>query len=710
MVTDRPEGAINRYCQRLRLAPPDLEAALGSADVKLAHLMALALLEAGGPLPLEAIAARLGRLPLPPRLRTADLAASLRKAWHGQPPVVRDGPDGLFYLDLLSDHALRQIARMAGPGREQAAPVGRTDFEPPPDDVPLSEAEVEAAFRDRALGNVSSIRRAVAVLDAWGGAPASLDAVNERLAAWAGPRARIDERTSTTWSSDAVGIRPDGLLEPNPASPDLPVVRRLVRRMASARLRAQADSEAARERRRAYLARREAEQRHDEDEARRARRALVHVVTVDGIARAAAVVDAGSRQLEVFVGERLRELPERLATFDFLAGLDLRFSLRRVGLDPDRWWLAELRPTQRTFRPSDRGPAVPVRLSAIVEATTGRRGVPAGDATWRTLLDGPSGPLARRLADEAQALFALYSYGALQGGVRVQRRPGAWLLPVAWSLAGDPDLRSFIDAASRRWVPVQVVVGPSSDLADPWPGATTLTILDRQDAMLLVRAGEDVRILDPADIRAIRLPDAAAAANVRPASCFTLDDRACRVRVTLEGVDPPVWRRLEVPAFVTLARFHGVLQAAFGWTNSHLHVFEIGGERIAIPYELEQFTEGRITRSARLVTLGDVVDHGHRRFTYEYDFGDSWWHTIEVEAVLAEGAGAGWIRCLDGARACPPEDCGGPLGYAHLLEVLFDPRHPEFEEMRAWVGPGFEPDRFDLRGVNAALSAPPWDG
>jgi hypothetical protein len=218
-----------------------------------------------------------------------------------------------------------------------------------------------------------------------------------------------------------------------------------------------------------------------------------------------------------------------------------------------------------------------------------------------------------------------------------------------------------------------------------------------------------VRVLDPADIRAIRLPDAAATASVRPGSHFALDDRTCRVKVTIEGIDPPIWRRLEVPAFVTLARLHGAIQRAFAWTNSHLHVFEIGGERIAIPYDLEQFTEGQITRSARLVALGDVVDRGHRRFTYEYDFGDSWWHSLEIEEVLPGDAGAGWIRCLDGARACPPEDCGGPSGYAHLLEILFDPRHPEFEETRQWVGRGFEPDRFDLRAVNAALSAPPWD-
>jgi hypothetical protein len=123
------------------------------------------------------------------------------------------------------------------------------------------------------------------------------------------------------------------------------------------------------------------------------------------------------------------------------------------------------------------------------------------------------------------------------------------------------------------------------------------------------------------------------------------------------------------------------------------------------PYEPEQLLEGQITRGARLVTLGGVVDHGHRQFTYLYDFGDSWRHTIEIEEVLAESDSEKWALCLEGARSCPPEDCGGPGGYEHLLEILFDPRHPNFEETRRWVGPGFDPEAFDLEEINGALGA-----
>jgi hypothetical protein len=403
----------------------------------------------------------------------------------------------------------------------------------------------------------------------------------------------------------------------------------------------------------------------------------------------------------------MRDLPAHLDAFDFLAGVDLRPSLRSIGLDPDRWWLAELRPTQRTLRPSDQG-AVAVSLPAIIQATTGRSRVPAEANAWRPLLVARSTTrLAARLEQEAQALFALYEYGALHGGVRLRRRPGDRLVPVAWSLRGDAGFEDVVSASIRHWLPVEIVVGPSTVLADPWAGAATVTIIERDRDVVFVREGEEVRALDPAEIRAIRLPAGPTAPAIGPRHWFRCDGRTCRLTVTLDGIAPPIWRRLEVPAFATLAELHELLQAALGWTNSHLHVFEIGDERVAIPYDLDQLTDGEITRSARLVKLGDVVDHGFRRFGYEYDFGDSWRHTIEIEDVRDERDGDGWARCLGGARACPPEDCGGTDGYARLLEILFAPRHPEFEEMRVWAG-RFEPERFDLRAVNAALAAVRW--
>ena len=700
----------NRYCRRLGIPLPDLDAALTKPDLKLTHLVALVLLEAGGPLTFEAIAERLARLALPPRLAAAGLPAALRKAWRGQPPVVRDPVDGRFYLDLLSHHDLRYVAYLANPVDATVAPVGPADVHQPPETVPLSEEEVDAAFRDRTLSTYSSIRRAAAILDASGGGPLSLVEISRRLVALSGRGAAIDERAVALWQSGLVAVRPDGLLHLNASSPDVSGLRRDIRRTASARLRQRAEADRARAWRAAHQAKRTEDRRRDFDEARRARRALVHVVMGDGLARAAAVIEVGTREQRLFIGEQLADLPDHLRAFGFLAGVDIRPSLRSVGLDPDRWWLAELRPIQRTFRPGDRE-AVAVSLPAVIHATAGRRGVPGDPGVWQPLFRARSTTrLVARLEEEAQALFALYEYGALHGGVRVRRRPGERLLPVAWSLRGDPDFASLVSASIRHWVPVEVVVGPSIGLADPWPAAITVTVVERDRDVLFVSEGEDVRALDPANIHAVRLSGASASVTVDPAHDYHDDSRSCTLKVTLDDIEPPIWRRIEVPASVTLARLHDVLQVALGWTNSHLHAFEIGDQRIAIPYDLEQLMDGQITRSARLVKLGDVVDHDVRRFAYEYDFGDSWQHTVEIEEVRDERDGDGGARCLDGARSCPPEDCGGTGGYVRLLEILFDPRHPEFDEMRHWAGGGFEPERFDRRAVNAALSAVPWHG
>jgi hypothetical protein len=701
-VTHAPDQPANRYCQRLGITPPDLNVALANRELDLVHLMVLALLEAGRPLSLDAIVARLQQLDLPPRFAGKDLAASLRKGWHSQACLVRDPTDGSFALDLLCDFELGHVARLARADR--LPPARPVDVPQPPDDVPLSEAEVDAAFRDRTLDTYSAVRRAAAILEASGGESLSLDDINERLVALAGAFARIREQSVLAWRSSLVQVDADGRLRLDTSSPDLRGMRRDVRRLGAARLRAEAEARAFEARRAAFQVTKSASDQREEEEARRARRALVHVVMADDVPRAAAVIDVAARELRVFPEERLRELPDVLATVDFLAGLDLRPSLRRLGLDPDRWWLAELRPTRRTFRPAEGGPAVAVSLRTVVRATVGSRAVFAerGASPGRTG-EAPE-RLAARVDAEARALFALYQYGALHGGVRVRRRHDDDLLPVSWSLPGDPDLRSTLRAANRHWSLIEAVVGRPPDLVDPWRTAETMTLLEMDGPVLLVKQDDRVRVLDPKDVHAIRLPDPAAAAAIRPAHDFELDTRWCRIDARLEEIDPPVWRLLEVPASISLAVLHEVLQAAFGWTNSHLHVFEIGEERIGIPYDIDQFHEGQLTRSARLVTLGDVVDRGFRRFTYEYDLGDSWRHVIEIEDVRDTPDGDRGVSCLDGARAAPPEDCGGPRGYARLLDILFDPQHPEFEEMRAWVGRRFEPERFERREIDRALA------
>lgn len=154
-------------------------------------------------------------------------------------------------------------------------------------------------------------------------------------------------------------------------------------------------------------------------------------------------------------------------------------------------------------------------------------------------------------------------------------------------------------------------------------------------------------------------------------------------------VEPPVVRRVRVPEAATLGTLHDVIQIAMGWGNEHLHAFSIG--KRSYDDDEDDFS------------LADVLKKGDK-FKYEYDFGDSWRHTITVTSVGEEVPGPAFV-CLSGKRACPPEDCGGASGYEDLLEVLADPAHPEYEDRLEWVEDGFDPAAFDLDDVNRRLES-----
>lgn len=171
-----------------------------------------------------------------------------------------------------------------------------------------------------------------------------------------------------------------------------------------------------------------------------------------------------------------------------------------------------------------------------------------------------------------------------------------------------------------------------------------------------------------------------------------------QLKVSLRGIKPPIWRRVQVPGDITLAKLHRVLQVVMGWTNSHLHKFSIGGVDYAEP-DPDGFLNFQSDRRARL----NKVARAMQKFEYEYDFGDSWEHDIVVEKTFQPEPGASYPVCLAGERACPPEDCGGLWGYQDFLEAIMNPAHTEHEAMLTWVGGSFDPETFDLDAVNASL-------
>lgn len=175
--------------------------------------------------------------------------------------------------------------------------------------------------------------------------------------------------------------------------------------------------------------------------------------------------------------------------------------------------------------------------------------------------------------------------------------------------------------------------------------------------------------------------------------------RVYQLKITLKDSKPPIWRRVEVPDDITLARLHMIIQVAMGWTNSHLHMFTAGGVHYGVPHPDDEME----IRDERRIKLNQLLAVPKQKLAYEYDFGDSWTHEVLLEQVREPEAGVTYPRCTTGKRACPPEDCGGVWGYADFLEAITDPNHPQHDNLLEWAGGEFDPVACDLAEINRSL-------
>jgi hypothetical protein len=175
-----------------------------------------------------------------------------------------------------------------------------------------------------------------------------------------------------------------------------------------------------------------------------------------------------------------------------------------------------------------------------------------------------------------------------------------------------------------------------------------------------------------------------------------------RLRITLEDVNPLVVRRIEVPLSIRLDHLNAVIQAAMGWTNSHLWEFRAGETGWGIPDK--EWGDGPLDASkAKLIDV--LEDTGTRRLTYLYDFGDGWEHTVRVERPVSPQPGALYPRLLEAIGRCPPEDIGGAPGYEEFLEAIADPAHDRHEEFIACYGQDFDPKIVDTATIEKRLAA-----
>ena len=183
-----------------------------------------------------------------------------------------------------------------------------------------------------------------------------------------------------------------------------------------------------------------------------------------------------------------------------------------------------------------------------------------------------------------------------------------------------------------------------------------------------------------------------------------------QIKIQLQDIKPPIWRRLLVDSRITLDALHVAIQSSMGWLDTHLHQFvDQEGNLFRPQYTQDDFAfvpdDPGVDES--VVLLSDILLEEQDWFNYEYDFGDDWKHKITLEKVLPYQSEQLPVICIKGKRACPPEDSGGSPGYMHLSEILAEPEKDpeEYEDIQEWLGEQFDPELFDLDEVNLELKA-----
>lgn len=177
-------------------------------------------------------------------------------------------------------------------------------------------------------------------------------------------------------------------------------------------------------------------------------------------------------------------------------------------------------------------------------------------------------------------------------------------------------------------------------------------------------------------------------------------DIAC-IKIMLDIVEPAVVRRLEVPLAIRLDRLHAILQAAFGWTNSHLWEFRRGEHRWAQPSEDWDDAPNDAAKSTLEFAL---KNSGTEPLTYLYDFGDGWEHIIKFEYIVAPDPAQSYPRLVEAIGRCPPEDVGGPPGYEEFLAAIRDPGHERHAEFKEWHAAEFDPDVVDTVAIKRVFA------
>ncbi len=174
--------------------------------------------------------------------------------------------------------------------------------------------------------------------------------------------------------------------------------------------------------------------------------------------------------------------------------------------------------------------------------------------------------------------------------------------------------------------------------------------------------------------------------------------KGMQLKISLQDITPPIWRRIIVPENYSFWDLHVAIQDSFGWLDCHLHIFEIDkNSRFHIGLPDQEGMGFKETKAGWKIGIKEHIAKIGQKIRYEYDFGDGWEHEIEFEKYIDEDVKQ--PRCIDGNRACPPEDCGGIGGYEEFCDIMKKKKGNDYKEMKEWYGKDYDPESFDALQV-----------
>ncbi|MDQ3369164.1 MAG: hypothetical protein M3680_27375 [Myxococcota bacterium] len=491
-------AGTNAYCEHLGIAVPSLAAARQQRDASTYTLLLVALLEHGAPMTLAEVASRFDAAGIAP----ADAAhASLKRCRPARPPVYRDGDR--YALDPHDAELDLWAFRLGLRPPKVARPAPSPPPVRPPCEQRLSVAELDTAWRNASLDGWSAQRLALAVLDAHDGPMQPEDVVSfvSARTKWhrltAGP-------TTFRRTGAAVAVAPDGTWSIVPGAPELGMARDAVRDAVERAHRRPprsspdewAESSRAYERRRAAHA----------AELAALRRVIVHAFPVKA-PRAAVLVDVDRRTLTTLVDDQLATVAELLEPYDVVSGVDIRATLRALGVDSEHRRLAELGPPQKSVTLDRPGRALKITTAMLVQGSCGISRPLADPKQLRAhLADKKLPQLLRRLEADAKALYALHQYGKLHGCVRLRWGGLDEVFPAPWHHQDESTLYHLKQEARALAMGLLAVVGsaPGWD-EDPWSGARRLAVEPGERAHDLLLFDEEGRYVDDRDVQLARL-------------------------------------------------------------------------------------------------------------------------------------------------------------------------------------------------------------